>query len=360
MTLINRYLFKQFSQLVLAVLIVLFMISVGGFLTDLISEISRGKIPASLMLQLLVLRMPRFLSFVMPLALFVGLMMAIARLYADSEMAVLASVGIGSQSLWRPVLWVAGPIVFLIAFSSLWLVPWTAEKAKTMVEEANRSFLVSGLEAGRFVELPGQTGILFVTELSRDGREFKRLFVQREVNGRLDLITASKGELRLEGGARILRLENGTRMEGELGQRDFRKVHFKVNEIKVPEASDVKPSNKLDSVSTLALFKRGGAAANSELHWRIALPIFASILAFLAIPLARSEPRQPQYGLVLFAIMAYLLGMLTLLAGTYLLGKGQIPAVLGLWWALLPMAALAYWLYRRDGYLKPVPIRANA
>ena len=140
MRLINRYLFMQFSQLVAAVLTVLFLISIGGFLTDLIAEISRGKVPAGLMLQLLALRMPRFLSFVMPLALFIGLMMGIARLYADIEMAVLASIGIGSQQLWKPVLWVAAPIILVIALSSLWIVPATAKIAKTMVEQANRSF----------------------------------------------------------------------------------------------------------------------------------------------------------------------------------------------------------------------------
>ena len=354
MRLINRYLFMQFSQLVAAVLTVLFLISIGGFLTDLIAEISRGKVPAGLMLQLLALRMPRFLSFVMPLALFIGLMMGIARLYADSEMAVLASVGIGSQQLWKPVLWVAAPIVLIIALSSLWIVPATARIAKTMVEQANRSFLIAGLEPGRFVELPGKSGILFVTELSRDGRKFSNLFVQRENNGRLDIITAGSGELRLVNGVRVLRLENGNRIEGELGRKDFRKVEFKVNEIKAPEASESRPSKNLDAVSTWKLLQRRDAAATSELHWRLAMPLFAAILALLAIPLARSEPRQPQYGLVLFAIMAYLLGMLTLLAGTYMLAKGQIPAVLGLWWAIVPMALFSYWLFKRDGKLKPV------
>ena len=355
MRLINRYLFMQFSQLVAAVLTVLFLISIGGFLTDLIAEISRGKVPAGLMLQLLALRMPRFLSFVMPLALFIGLMMGIARLYADSEMAVLASVGVSSQQLLKPVLWLAAPFVLVIALASLWIVPATELKAKSMVEEANRSFLISGLEPGRFVELPGKSGILFVTELSRDGRTFKDLFVQRENKGRLDIISAGSGELRLVNGVRVLRLENGYRIEGELGRRDFRKVEFKVNEIRVPDPSESKPSNKLDAVSTWKLLQRGDAAAQSELNWRFAMPLFAAILSLLAIPLARSEPRQPQYGLVLFAVMAYLLGMLTLLAGTYMLAKGQIPAAIGLWWALLPMALFSYWLFRRDGRLKPVP-----
>ena len=135
-------------------------------------------------------------------------------------------------------------------------------------------------------------------------------------------------------------------------------MQFKVNEIKVPEPTESKPSNKLDAVSTLALLKRGDAGAKAELHWRIALPLFAAILTLLAIPLARSEPRQPQYGLVLFAVMAYLLGMLSLLAGTYLLGNGSIPSFLGLWWAILPMTGFCYWLFRRDGRLKPQALPA--
>lgn len=352
MRLINRYLFKQFSQLAIAVLVVLFVVSIGGFLTDLIAEISRGKVPAGLMLQLLVLRMPRFLSFVMPLALFIGLMMGIARLYSDSEMAVLASVGVSSQKLWKPVAWVALPFVFVIAFSSLWLTPWTAQKAKAMVEQANRSFLLSGLEPGRFVELPGKSGILFVGELSMDGKTFSNLFVQREKKGRLDIVTAGKGELLLVGGARVLRLKDGFRIEGELGRKDFRKMQFKVNDIHIPEPNASKASSKLDSVGTLKLLDIGSAASLSEFHWRLAMPLFAIILATLAIPLARSEPRQPQYGLVLFAIMAYLLGMLTLLAGTFMLAEASIPSILGLWWAIVPMAVISYWLYRRDGKLK--------
>jgi lipopolysaccharide export system permease protein len=83
------------------------------------------------------------------------------------------------------------------------------------------------------------------------------------------------------------------------------------------------------------------------------MPLFAIILSVLAIPLARSEPRQPQYGLVLFAIMAYLLGMLSLLAGTFMLTEATIPSYLGLWWAIVPMAGISFWLLRRDGKLKP-------
>ncbi len=53
----------------------------------------------------------------MPLALFVGLLMSVGKLYGDSEMAVLSSVGLGPQKLWRPIVLVTLPVV--VAFTVL-------------------------------------------------------------------------------------------------------------------------------------------------------------------------------------------------------------------------------------------------
>lgn len=352
MLLIERHLLRQFAESVAAVAAVLLLVSLGGLLTDLIAEISRGKVPASLLLSLLGLRSLRFLTLVLPLALFAGLMLAIARLYGDSEMAVLASVGLGPQRLWRPVFWVSLPIVLVIATASFWLAPWAAQKARDLIEVANRSFLIAGLEPGRFVEVPGRNGILYVSELSTDGTRFQHLFVQTERDGRLDIVTAQGGRLQLLGETqRVLNLDNGFRVEGALGARDFRMMHFERNEVRVPDR-EPSESNDLAGKDTLALWRQGGAAAWSELHWRLAMPLFAAILALFALPLARSEPRQPQYGLILFALLVYLFGMLSLLAGSYLLGAGRLPAPLGLWWLHLPMLALAALLFRRDGRLR--------
>ncbi len=358
MLLIERHLLRQFAESVFAVTAILLLVSLGGLLTDLIAEISRGKVPATLLLSLLGLRSIRFLTLVLPLALFAGLMLAIARLYADSEMAVLASVGLGPQRLWRPVFSVALPVVLLIATASLWLAPWSAKKAKDMIDVANRSFLIAGLEPGRFVEMPGRNGILYVSELSTDGTRFQHLFVQTEREGRLDIVTAQEGNLQLQGETqRVLNLKNGFRVEGALGAKDFRMMHFERNEVRVPDR-DPSESNDLAAKGTLALWRQGDAAARAEVHWRFAMPLFAAVLALFALPLARIEPRQPQYGLILFALLVYLFGMLSLLAGSYLLGSGRLPALLGLWWLHLPMLALAIYLFRRDGRLRRPAISA--
>jgi lipopolysaccharide export system permease protein len=352
MLLIERHLLRQFAESVAAVAIVLLLISLGGLFADLVQEIAKGKVPATLLLSQLGLRSIRFLTLVLPLALFLGLLLAIGRLYAESEMAVLASVGLGPQRLWRPLFWVALPVVLVVGLASLWLAPLSAHKAKEMVETANRSFLIAGLEPGRFVELPGKGGILYVTELTPDGTRFGHLFVQREVEGRLDIVTAQDGNLKLVGEARrYLHLNNGFRVEGALGEQAFRMMRFGENDIRVPDREVGNHDDDLTAIDSASLIATGKPAELAELNWRLAMPLFAAILALFALPLARSEPRQPQYGLILFSLLVYAVGMLLLLLGSGLIGNGRLPAAFGLWWVHLPMLALATWMFARDGRL---------
>src|SRR3546814_7234304 len=95
-------------------------------------------------------------------------MLAISRLYRDSEMAVLNAVGFGPRQLLRPVALIALPVVLIVGLCSLWAVPYAMRTSRAMVETANRSLLVAGLEPGRFVELPGKQGGLYVMGRAHD------------------------------------------------------------------------------------------------------------------------------------------------------------------------------------------------
>src|SRR5690606_41019715 len=97
MRLIERYLAREFAASVVAVAVVLLLVGLGGLLVDLMSEIARGKVPAGLLLSQLGLRSIQVLPVLLPLALFIGLLLCIGRMYGESEMAVLAAVGLGPQ-----------------------------------------------------------------------------------------------------------------------------------------------------------------------------------------------------------------------------------------------------------------------
>lgn len=351
MRLIERYLLRQFIISVLAVAAVLFLVSLGGVFADLVAEIARGKVPAPLLLSQLGLRAVRYLPMVLPLAVFLGLLLAVGRLYGDSEMAVLASVGLGPRQLWRSLLLTTVPVVLVIATVALWLAPESARLAQEMITAANRSFIVAGLDAGRFVELPGRAGVLYVGELSRDGTRFKQMFVQSEREGRLDIITATSGELVLEGQTqRYLRLKEGFRVEGSPEQSDFRLMRFAENELRVPDRESAS-GVKINARATRELIGDDSAEAVAEWHWRLSMPIFCLVLGLMALPLARSEPRQSRYGRLLLALLVYLLGMNLLVLGRGWLENQTLPTLLGLWWLHVPTAALATWLFWTDGTL---------
>ena len=353
MLLIERHLLRQFALSVAAVAAVLLLVGLGGLLVDLMSEIARGKVPAALLLSQLGLRSIQVLPLLLPLALFIGLLLSVAKLYGDSEMAVLSSVGLGPQRLWRPLALVTVPVAVVVAVASLWAAPTGARVARDMVETAQRSFLVAGLEAGRFIELPGRAGVLYVGELSTDGTRFRQMFVQSERNGRLDVITASEGELRVEGDSgRFLRLRDGFRVEGTLDSKDFRLMRFGENELRVPDAASDAAKDELAARSTRKLVAQPDAAARAELHWRIATPLVALLLGFLALPLGRGEPRQARYGRILAALLIYINAMVLLLLGKGWLATSVLPTWVGLWWLLVPLALLAAWLFRTDGRLR--------
>lgn len=131
MTTLQRYLVRQLASGVAASVVVLLLVSLGGVFADLVSEIARGRIPAPLLFSQLGLRVVVFLPMVLPLGLFVGLILAIGRLYRDSEMAVLAALGQGPRQLLGPLLVVGLPVVGIVALLSLWGGRWpSASRAR--------------------------------------------------------------------------------------------------------------------------------------------------------------------------------------------------------------------------------------
>ena len=115
----------------------------------------------------------------LPMALMLGLLLAVARLYRDSEMAVLTAIGVGPRRLLRPLLLLVLPVVALVGACSLWLGPWADRTSERLIDEANRSVLMAGLEAGRFTTLPNG-GVVYLSSVSPDGTQLGSIFMQRQ------------------------------------------------------------------------------------------------------------------------------------------------------------------------------------
>ena len=83
---LDSYLTKELAGATFATAIVLFVVSVGAAFTDVLRDIAEGKVPAGMMLSQLGLVLVGATPIILPLALMLGIMLAVGRLYRDSEM----------------------------------------------------------------------------------------------------------------------------------------------------------------------------------------------------------------------------------------------------------------------------------
>lgn len=349
---LDRYLFREFTQSFLATLIILLMVSVGGVMADLLGKVADGRVPARLLVSQLGLQFLGYMPYILPLALMLGLLLAFSRLYRDSEMAVLTGTGIGPARLLKPLLLLVLPVVLLVATCSMWLGPWAVGTAERMLDHANRSLVVSGLDAGKFTVL-SSGAVVYIGGISADGTQLSRVFMHRQQDDRLDVVTARSGEMFFEGDRdRYLRLKDGFRVEGPAGEgMDYRLIRYASNEVALPDRAETLDENAPEVLSTFALLGDPRPDANAQLHARITPPLLALAFALLTLPLARSSPRQTRYGRVMLGFLAYLVGVSLMFNGTQMLAESKLPAMLGLWWLSLPLLLAAAWLYLRDGRL---------
>lgn len=352
---LDRYLIREFVQSTFAVLTVVLIVLLGGAFADVLGDVARGKVPAGMLLAQLGLVFLKWLPMILPLAVMLGLMLAMGRLYRDAEMPVLVSVGVGPKRLLRPLAWLAVPVVLGVGLCSLWLGPWADRVSARMIEQASRNLLVAGMEPGRFTELPGGGGVIYVGGMSADNSEMQRVFVYRQKKERFDVTTSQTGTLSVQNERdRYLRLANGFEVEGPLADgRDFRLMRYAANEIRLPE--EIAPRRKADAVelqSTLALLGDRRPEASAQLHSRIAPPLLTLAFVLLAVPLSRSPPRQPRQGNLAVGFLIYLFGVFLMMLGTQWLEDGKVPVMLGLWWMLVPLLMVAVWMYARDGAIR--------
>ena len=355
---VDRYLLRELASNFLAATFILLLIVVGTAVADLLAKIARGRIPADLLFTLIALRSVDALTVLMPLAVFLGVLLAYGRLWRDSEMAVLQSSGLDLGGSSRPLILLIVPTMFLLGTISFWLAPAAVRLSQTLLEEANRSLIIAGLEPGRFIELPGKDGEIYVGEMSADGTTFKRMFVENEriENGegkdkgktRIDVITATHGFLYhdADGIGRYLALEDGFRVEGKLGDDDYRLMRFARNDIKLPDNEQDDNDTAVKRAAPTGVLWRGAddPIMRAELHWRLAAPLSALVLTLLALPLSKSSPREPRYARLLVAVLAWWVFNTGLGLGRSWISQGKLAPALGFWWVYIPTIALAAWL----------------
>jgi lipopolysaccharide export system permease protein len=350
---------REWFWTALAVSVLLVVVLLGAYLSDMLKDIAGGRIPAGLIGIQLLLHMPESMGNILPLAGFVAVMWVLGRLYRDQEMAVMRSSGFGWQNLLRPLLSLVIPLALTLLLLGLSIAPMASRAAEEQLEKAFRSAAVWGLQAGKFHVLRQGDLVLYAEAIGEDGATLKNIFIKQRHEEREQVWVAQKGRYWMdsETGDRYLILEDGKVTDVAPGQLDLRILSFARNDLRLPEPEFRKRKNaRINSVPSAQLLEDSNAESIAELQWRLSPAISVIVLGLLAIPLAHSEPREGRGFRIVLGILVYILyGNLLYLCRTWVI-EGTLPTYIGMWWVHLVFLIISFAWVRRQGRF---PVRAN-
>lgn len=351
MRIVERYIFREVLLNWIGVTLVLLVILLSNQLASVLSRVAEGGFSSDVVMQLLWLSSLQQLADLLPIGLFLAIMLALGRLYHESELTAMQACGLGTVRLLRPVMWLAVLAAALLAWLSFDLAPNAAQQALSIRSQALRDARFASLQPGKFRSFSAGSGIVFYAESVDAQGVLHNIYAERTVGDKLEIWVADRAVQQGVGEQQqTFVLYDGQRYEGAPGSVEFRVIEFVEGGIPVslPEVSVT--ATRAAARNTLDLWTAGGLPELAELHRRLAGPVMVLVLAMLAVPLARLRPRQGRYARVGFFILVYLFYSGLIVFAGNALGRGQWPAWLGMWWVHALVFGLAAWLWwREDG-----------
>ncbi|MGA7800743.1 MAG: LPS export ABC transporter permease LptF [Gammaproteobacteria bacterium] len=330
---VDRYLLKEVVVNWLATTLLLWLIVLGNRLANYLAQAAAGDIPGYAVFTLLGLKSVTYLDALLPFSLYLGVLLALGRLYKDSEMAALAACGVGPAQLYRPLLLLGVSVTVALSWLSLVVVPHANAAAYRIEASAKQSTSLALVAPGRFQEARGGDLIYYVEKVSHDRRQMTDIFAEDRQDGRLGIISAARGYQRIDPktGDRYLVLEDGYRYEGFPGDPGYRVMRFQSQGMLIEPAQPVVRMD-LDALPTAQLWHGTLPTEIAELQWRLSIPLAALVLIVLAVPLSRTTPRQGRYGRLFAAVLVFIIYYNLLGSARVWVQHGNLPPAIGMWW----------------------------
>ena len=343
---LTRYLLREVLLAWLAVTVVLVVVLLTNRLVQFMADAASGDIPANVIFTLLGLKAAANLGVVLPGSFFLGVVLALGRLYRDSEMTAMAGCGIGPGRIFRGIFAVAVPLTVLVAMLTMSLGPAAEREADRVLANAQQQARFAGVQPGRFIEL-GEGTTVYIARVTDDGG-LRGIFAERTRPDGHQIWVAERGRRAIDamGQGEFLILEDGWRYEGEPGRAAWRLMQYAEHGVRIAEPAPVEPGAGLDAQPPGRLLADGGDGAMAELQLRLSLPVMVLVLALGSLPLASTDPRSGRYGRVVVAVLLFMIYFNLLYTVADWVANGALPVWIGVGWVhgiALLVVLLALW-----------------
>lgn len=353
--LIFRYLAKETFVTLASLTTILLLIFMSNQFMSYLNRAASGKIPAMLILKLMMLELPNLMWLLLPLGFYISLMVAYGRLYAESEMTVLNACGYGQKQLLKHSLIMAFIVAAIVTFLMVWASPKIATERAKLLRTAGVQTLIKTIVPGRFREVQKGKQVFYVESMNPAHTQAEHVFLARltpkEGEQQWDVLWAEKAFAQTDNKTSedYVILQGGTGYQGVPGHADFQVAEFEQYKIRLPHpVVAVKDDIRTADTSSLWPLNNPDLHKAAELQWRLSIPLMVFTLTLVAVPLSRVNPREGKFAKLLPAVVLFIVYANFLVVTRKWIMYGKIPLWFGVWWLHLAVILLGVGLIWRN------------
>ncbi|MDC6460304.1 LptF/LptG family permease [Gammaproteobacteria bacterium] len=335
---LNMEVFKSSSS----VLLIFFLLVVGSRIVGYFEQAAEGNLDPAIIMSVVALRFPDFITLLIPLSFFLGVLISISRIYADREIYGFFSVGLAPFDLIKFLAPQALLYFLLTLILSLYVAPYTKALSQEILKidsfeeqlESIKSDEIVSLNDGGFIYIQNTDNLLTGVKALKQNQENSFFVIADELS-----TNESKELIKLN-------FNNGSFYSGVFS--DSSKLQSNFNEFKL----DIKKKKNLtNDMSLTKLFDFSSDSNTASFQWNVSVPITILILLFIGVYISEVKPRQGRFSVILPGMLLYVMYLSLLILGReYIIDNPKTS--FGLWYVhlIFILFLLAYVLKDKFAY----------
>ena len=316
-----------------SILLILFLLVVGSRFVGYFEKAAEGLMDPSIIFSVIFLRFPDFITLLIPLSFFLGILISISRLYAEREIYGYISVGLSQLDLVKflaPQAFIYFSITLIL---SLYVAPYTKALSQEIMSIDSFEEQIESMKPDKIYSFEDGRVFIYAKAINDGVLEDVKIF-RTDDNGS-NLIMAE--QLRVNKDNRQLELDfkSGVFYKGIFS--DQRQVISSFEKFISPVDRDI---DRVSGLSMAKIFDYSAESEKANLQWNISIPATLIILLFLGVYMGAVKPRQGRLSVILPGMLIYIAYLSLLILGRESLSSNPSSGI-GLWWIHLVFGLLA-------------------
>ena len=336
---LNMEVFKSSSS----VLLIFFLLVVGSRIVGYFEQAAEGNLDPAIILNVVALRFPDFITLLIPLSFFLGVLISISRIYAEREIYGFFSVGLAPFDLIKFLAPQALLYFLLTLILSLYVAPYTKALSQEILKIDSFEEQLESIKSDEIVSL-NDGGFIYIQNTDNDLLTGIKALKQNQENS----FFVIAGELSTSETKELIKLNfnDGSFYSGVFS--DSSKLQSNFNEFKL----DIKKEKNLtNDMSLTKLFDFSSDSNTASFQWNVSVPITILILLFIGVYISEVKPRQGRFSVILPGMLLYVMYLSLLILGReYIVDNPKTS--FGLWYVhlIFILFLLAYLLKDKFAY----------